>query len=170
MATLRIRLPAGIGQRGLTLLRERIFTHFSVQFPLAQPAVSIAWDGLPFTPPANAAWVRIGVIAGQRLQQGAGRAGLSTDARPRMGLGRTARRERVGLVQVETFVPLGTDGNALVDATDISDDVEAVFDGALIDGLRIEAPSTQVLGAERTSPYHRHLTRIPVTQSEYPAA
>lgn len=163
-----VPLPPGISERGLSLLRSRVFAHFDAAFPLAQPAVPIAYQDAPYSP-AGTAWVRISVRAGARLTATAGRPVEGSAAtRPRKGMGSTGRRERTAVVFVQTFVPLGADANAANTAAGISDDAEAVFDGQLIDGLRVEAPDTQVVGPE--GGWYVHLTRIPVTQTEYPSS
>lgn len=120
------------GLKGLALIATRVFQHFNDNFPALQPTVKIAWDGVPFDPetdvPTGASWVRISVLPGDRR---------------RITVGQTARRRRIGLISVQTFAPAG---DGLLDASDVSDDVEAVFDRATITGLRLGAPRTERVG------------------------
>lgn len=143
-----IARPATSGAQRLTTISTSIFSHFNSEFSVSRPSVPIAWDGVPFDPetdvPAGASWVRISVLPGDRR---------------RVTLGPTPRRRRVGIISVQTFSPLG---DGLLDATAISDDVEAAFDGATISGLRLFAPRTERVGPaggwyqmNTLTPFHR---------------
>lgn len=139
--------------QGPVLIKTRVFDFFATQFPAQYPDISIAWQGLPFAPPSGAPWVRVSVLPGQRKT---------------ITLGPGAIRRRTGFVYVDVFAPFEDSPNAALDSVAIAANVEQMFDGGTIAGLRLRAASTREIGPDPQLPFYHSQVTVEFSRDDTP--
>jgi hypothetical protein len=97
---------------------QTIRQRFETEFGALSPAIEYTFGDVDgFTPPEDAAWVRLHVLSGDQRQ---------------VGMGKYRRFRRIGLVEVQIFVPAGS-GDGL--AREIADSVADIFEGRTVSGV-----------------------------------
>jgi hypothetical protein len=109
---------------------DTIRQRFDTEWPLAQPTVQHTFGDVDFTPPENAAWVRLYVLPGTPFQ---------------VSMGKYRRFRRPGVVMVQIFVPAGR-GDGL--ARELADSVAAIFQGRTVNGVIFRVTGLNRVGVD----------------------
>ena len=110
----------------------------------------IAWPNVNFTPPSGA-WVRFNVLDGEGSWRSIGSPGNNLAG-------------YVGVVVIQIFVPLLSGEST---ARDLADAAAAIFQGQVIDGIRLAVPTIQVLNTSLADGWHQINVSVPFRRNVF---
>ena len=110
----------------------------------------IAWPNVNFTPPSGP-WVRFNVLDGEGSWRSIGSPGNNLAG-------------YVGVVVIQIFVPLLSGEST---ARDLADAAAAIFQGQVIDGIRLAVPTIQVLNTSLADGWHQINVSVPFRRNVF---
>ena len=110
----------------------------------------IAWPNVNFTPPSGP-WVRFNVLDGEGTWRSIGSPGSNVAG-------------YVGVVVIQIFVPLLSGEST---ARDLADAAAAIFQGQVIDGIRLAVPTIQVLNTSLADGWHQINVSVPFRRNVF---
>jgi hypothetical protein len=132
--------------------RASIEIRFAAQWVAGSPAAPrtpIAYETAPFTPPANAPWVRLTIRSGEAQQASIGDPGANAF-------------RHAGAIMVQIFVPKAGSPVASRRAAALADHTTAIFRAATFDGIACRAPYAS--GGTDDDPWYMVTVTVPFSR------